>query len=205
MSRRQWSFRKAGIRFITLSRESQRRASRGWRPVKEYDIFVPLSFNDGTPIPAEKFQALQEAMLDHFGGLTFFPQPNKGFWRMGGVTYRDEIVIYRVIASAAEDARAFLEGLKQRLKARAAARGNPDRRARRSDAVTFGDLLAIGRAGGPLSRRTALAWPARCRPRGGRCDPGRRCGESPPPWFPVHGGSCPPWRRWASVCRPPGG
>ena len=84
--------------------------------MKEYDIFVPLCFNDGTPVPVEKFQALQEAMLDHFGGLTFFPQPNKGFWRMAGVTYRDEIVIYRVIASVAEEARAFLEGLKQRLK-----------------------------------------------------------------------------------------
>jgi hypothetical protein len=85
--------------------------------VKEYDIFVPLYFNDGSPIEAEKFQWLQELLLDHFGGLTFFPQPNKGFWRMAGVTYRDEIVIYRVIASAEGAARSFLEGLKKRLKA----------------------------------------------------------------------------------------
>jgi len=85
-------------------------------PVKEYDIFVPLFFNDGTSIAAEKFQELQETLLDHFGGLTFFPQPNKGFWRMAGVTYRDEIVIYREIGTSREESRRFLAGLKQRLK-----------------------------------------------------------------------------------------
>jgi hypothetical protein len=85
--------------------------------VKEYDIFVPLCFNDGSPVGAERFQELQEALLNHFGGLTFFPQPNKGLWRMAGVTYRDEIVIYRVIGSEAETARSFLAELKRGLKA----------------------------------------------------------------------------------------
>ena len=84
--------------------------------MNEYDIFVPLRFNDGSPVRPEKFQELEEALRSHFGGLTFFPQPNKGFWHMGGVTYRDEIVIYRVIGPRAE-ARPFLENLKQRLKA----------------------------------------------------------------------------------------
>jgi hypothetical protein len=59
--------------------------------VKEYDIFVPLYFNDGRPVEAQVFQSLQETLLGQFGGLTFFPQPNKGFWRMEEVTYRDEI------------------------------------------------------------------------------------------------------------------
>ena len=85
--------------------------------MKEYDIFVPLYFNDGSPVEAEKFQQLQERLLDRFGGLTFFPQPNKGLWRMAGVTYRDEIVIYRVIGPAAEEARPFLATLKEWLKA----------------------------------------------------------------------------------------
>ena len=85
--------------------------------MKEYDIFVPLYRNDGSPVEAEKFQKLQEVLLNRFGGLTFFPQPNEGFWRMAGVTYRDEIVIYRVIASAAERSRRFLENLEERLKA----------------------------------------------------------------------------------------
>jgi len=83
--------------------------------VKEYDIFVPLYYNDGQPIEATLFQNLQNALLERFEGLTFFPQPNKGMWKMAGITYRDEIVIYRVITSR-DDARHFLEELKEQLK-----------------------------------------------------------------------------------------
>ena len=48
--------------------------------------------------------------------MTYFPQPNEGLWKMSGVTYRDEIVIYRVIATDVASARRFLSGLKERLK-----------------------------------------------------------------------------------------
>jgi hypothetical protein len=51
--------------------------------VKEYDIFLPLRYNDGKPIEADKFQALQKELLDRFEGLTFFPQANQGFWKLG--------------------------------------------------------------------------------------------------------------------------
>jgi hypothetical protein len=84
--------------------------------VKEYDIFVPLFDNDGNPITPEKFQKLQDDLFSHFGGLTSFPQPNKGFWRIAGVTYRDEIVIYRVLASPTDDAKPYMLDLKARLK-----------------------------------------------------------------------------------------
>ena len=36
---------------------------------------------------------------------------------MAGVTYRDEIVIYRGIGAAGEKSRRFLEDIKERLKA----------------------------------------------------------------------------------------
>jgi hypothetical protein len=84
--------------------------------VKEYDLFVPLYYNDGRQIEPQKFQELQKQLLDQFGGLTFFPQPNTGFWTMAGITYRDEIVIYRVITSDEQEARRFLSDLKRRLK-----------------------------------------------------------------------------------------
>jgi hypothetical protein len=85
--------------------------------VKEYDLFVPLYYNDGRQIEPQKFQDLQTQLLDQFGGLTFFPQPNEGFWTMAGITYRDEIVIYRVITSDEQVARSFLFEFKERLKA----------------------------------------------------------------------------------------
>ena len=84
--------------------------------MKEYDIYIPLNYNDGTPIEARKYQQLQRRLLDHFGGVTFFPQPNKGLWKMADITYRDEIVIYRVITSDARKARQILKALKDRLR-----------------------------------------------------------------------------------------
>jgi len=83
--------------------------------VKEYDLFVPLYYNDGRPVEPQTFQALQQPLLHQFGGLTFFPQPNQGLWTMAGITYRDEIVIYRVITSDAQEARRFWSELKERL------------------------------------------------------------------------------------------
>lgn len=85
--------------------------------MNEYDIFVPLFYNDGRAIEMEKFFHLQASLVARFGGLTVFPQPIKGFWRMGTVTYHDEIVVHRVIAPNDQETRRFLTNLKQELKA----------------------------------------------------------------------------------------
>jgi hypothetical protein len=58
--------------------------------VKEFDIFVPLNYNNGSPIEAKKFRNLRIRLLEYFNGVTFFPQPNEGYWQMEEVTYRDE-------------------------------------------------------------------------------------------------------------------
>jgi hypothetical protein len=84
--------------------------------VKEYDLFLPLRYNDGSPVEPRRFQAVQRLLLEQFGGLTFFPQPNEGLWKIGTVTYRDEIVIYRVLSSNAPRARRFMRRLKEKLK-----------------------------------------------------------------------------------------
>lgn len=84
--------------------------------MKEYDIFIPLYYNDGTPVEPVRFQNLQGRLLEQFEGLTYFPQPNQGFWKFGNMTYRDEIVIYRVISQDPAGSRAFLASLKQSLK-----------------------------------------------------------------------------------------
>ena len=83
--------------------------------MKEYDVFIPLYYNDGTPIEPAKFQELQRRLLEHFEGLTYFPQANQGFWKFGDITYRDEIVIYRVISHGPQS-REFLMHLKELLK-----------------------------------------------------------------------------------------
>ena len=84
--------------------------------MKEYDIFIPLYYHDGTAIESAKFQELQAPLLERFEGLTYFPQPNQGFWKFGNLTYRDEIVIYRMISQDPTQSRDFLASLKEQLK-----------------------------------------------------------------------------------------
>jgi hypothetical protein len=84
--------------------------------VREFDLYIPLYYNDGAPVEPKKFQDLQRRLLDQFGGLTFFPQPNQGFWTVGNVTYRDEIVIYRVVTKKARAARRFFAKPKEQFK-----------------------------------------------------------------------------------------
>jgi len=84
--------------------------------VREYDLFLPLFHNDGTPIETKRFKALQKYLLDRFDGFTFFPQANEGHWRMGNVVYRDQIVIYRILTAGGSSARKSLARLKEKLK-----------------------------------------------------------------------------------------
>jgi len=66
--------------------------------VKEYDLFVPLYHNDGTP---DEVSGLAAALA----GALLRPD-----------IYRDEIVIYRVLTSKPRAARRFLLQLKAELK-----------------------------------------------------------------------------------------
>ena len=84
--------------------------------MKEYDLYLPLTDNDGQPFGARMFRSVQNELLSQFGGVTFFPQPNEGLWQMGGVTYHDEIVVYRVITQHAAKARRFFRSYKAKLK-----------------------------------------------------------------------------------------
>ena len=83
----------------------------------EYDLFVPLRYNDATPVEEEKLARLRRRLVDRFGGLTDLHQSHQGYWRIGGVTFRDEIVIYRVLADEPHTARDFFARLKEELKA----------------------------------------------------------------------------------------
>jgi hypothetical protein len=84
--------------------------------VREYDLFIPMFFNDGTRIDPATLAGFEERLLNEFNGLTIFPQPNQGYWRYGGVTYQDEIIIYRVIATNQRSARRFLRNFREELK-----------------------------------------------------------------------------------------
>jgi hypothetical protein len=87
------------------------------RDAVEYDLYIPLHYNDGTRVEPDKIAALKARLTERFGGLTFFPQQNEGSWRVGNVTFCDEIVILRILAEETRLAREFFTALKEELKA----------------------------------------------------------------------------------------
>jgi hypothetical protein len=87
------------------------------RAAREYDLYLPLRYNDGRPVEAEKVAALKRRLGEHFGGLTCFPQKSEGTGKIGGVTFRDEMVILRILADDVPAARVFFGQLREELKA----------------------------------------------------------------------------------------
>ena len=83
--------------------------------MSEYEIYVPLCDNNGRPVAPRRLKSLRMLLVRQFGGLTLFPQANEGIWKIGSHTFRDKIVILRVL-SGKPSARTFLLRLKQQLK-----------------------------------------------------------------------------------------
>ena len=81
--------------------------------MREYEVYVPLNDNDGRPIAPEKLRWLKRRLVLEFGGLTYFPQENEGVWKVGAFTFRDKVVILRVLSNDVEKAEAFLTALKE--------------------------------------------------------------------------------------------
>lgn len=84
-------------------------------PMLEYELYVPLYYNDGRPIDPEKLRALKRRLVDEFGGLTHFRQENEGLWKIGEHTFRDRIEIVRVLANDEEEAHDYFVRLKADL------------------------------------------------------------------------------------------
>ena len=84
--------------------------------MREYELYVPLHYNDGQPIDPDRLTHLKRRLVDQFGGLTHFPQENEGVWRIGAFTFRDRIVILRVLSQEGQEAETFFAQLKEDLK-----------------------------------------------------------------------------------------
>ena len=84
--------------------------------MKEYELYLPLTYNDGSPIESAKLVRIRERLLEQFGSLTFIPQERVGFWKSGRVTYQDRIVVYRIVCENVRAARRFFRRIKADLK-----------------------------------------------------------------------------------------
>jgi hypothetical protein len=63
---------------------------------KRFEILLPLTYNDGTEIQAEKFDQTAEELCERFGGISEDTVPVIGTWKYGGTRYRDTLFRIRV-------------------------------------------------------------------------------------------------------------
>ena len=78
-------------------------------------ILLPLDRRDGTPQPRALFAALRDALVERFGGATFFNRaPADGLWEEDGEVERDRIVLVEVLVDGAID-RDWWTALRRRL------------------------------------------------------------------------------------------
>src|SRR4051812_1042855 len=71
--------------------------------MKEFEIYLPATLNDGTPVDRKEVERIKERLAKNFGGYTHLKQRSEGGWRMGGVTFRDEVTIVRVLDDGAAE------------------------------------------------------------------------------------------------------
>ncbi len=91
------------------------------RPIRSIEVYLPLDYNDGRPIPEAKYVSIQEELLNRFGGVTSVQRqfPLQGVWQSGTDIYHDRVVVFSVMDFGEGTQLAclrYLERLKGRLK-----------------------------------------------------------------------------------------
>jgi hypothetical protein len=90
------------------------------RVARRYEIYLPLFYNDGTPIEPEKFDHVERELVERFGGVTSVQRqfPLRGVWRGDRQTHLDLIVIFTALDFSGADVEDFFSPYKEQLKAR---------------------------------------------------------------------------------------
>src|SRR5438067_11471052 len=91
------------------------------QPIRSIEVYLPLDYNDGRPIPESKYVSLQQELLNRFGGVTSVQRqfPFQGIWQFGTEIYYDRVVVFSVMdfrEGTPLECLRYLEKLKVRLK-----------------------------------------------------------------------------------------
>jgi hypothetical protein len=65
--------------------------------MQEYEIYLPTTLKDGSAVDPSIIAGIKSKLSEAFGGYTHLKHRSEGAWRIGGVTFHDEITILRVI------------------------------------------------------------------------------------------------------------
>jgi hypothetical protein len=84
---------------------------------RRYDIYLPLTYNDGRPVPDEVFRDVHRRLLARFGGLTAQQRefPLQGIWQGEARLYLDQVIIVTVLDFRRRGSTRFIPQLKKAL------------------------------------------------------------------------------------------
>jgi hypothetical protein len=84
---------------------------------RRYDLYLPLTDNDGRPFADELFQDVQRRLLARFRGLTALQRdfPLQGIWQGETRLYLDLVIIMTVLDFRRQGSTRFFAQLKQAL------------------------------------------------------------------------------------------
>jgi hypothetical protein len=87
------------------------------RSARRYEIFLPLSFNDGRAIRDELFESVESRLIDRFAGVTAHRRdfPLRGAWQSESRVYLDQIIILTVLDFRRLGSTRFIAELKRDL------------------------------------------------------------------------------------------
>ena len=71
------------------------------RSARRYDIYLPLTYNDGSPVEDEKFDDMERRLIERFNGLTSQQRdfPLRGIWQGEAHLYFDQVITMTVLDS----------------------------------------------------------------------------------------------------------
>jgi len=87
------------------------------KAARRYDIFLPITYNDGTPIEDAKFDGLEQELLTRYRGVTFLRRefPLKGVWQGNMRLYYDSIILITILDFRRGGSPAYIKRLKSQL------------------------------------------------------------------------------------------
>lgn len=87
------------------------------RSARRYDIYLPITYNDGRPIPDEKLDVVQQQLVSRFGGVTIQQRkfPLHGIWQGDTRMYFDQVIVMVVLDFRPRGSTRFIARLKSTL------------------------------------------------------------------------------------------
>jgi hypothetical protein len=87
------------------------------RSARRYDLYLPLTDNDGRPFAVALFDAVERRLVARFGGLTSQQRafPLRGIWQGESRVYLDQVIVLTVLDFRRRGSTRFIAQLKRAL------------------------------------------------------------------------------------------